>query len=285
MNTNKINILILIIFFFGCTIKDSEDDPPTYISDIQFNFHQNENNLYIAAKILPEADGKVLDKVLVEWKGTNNDNIPDSLSLEDTGLSGDIIAADDYYALKFKNDSTVIQNTLGDDSGSVYLDILAIYIGQTKKKSSLFKIGNIIPRIINVSYPDTIKRPDGAVYTFHNINATVFDADGLDDIKWVGFTTRHFININGDTIDTLMNNGNYIYMYDDGGDDILFPPDLTSGDSIGNDGMYSIKLPIYGTGFSEDYDYTKPGTFNLEFITQDKEDEYSLPSIHEIIIQ
>ena len=279
MHTNKLNILIFILFFCGCTVKDSDDDTAAYISDAQFNFHQDVNMLYVSAKILPEAEGKILDNVIVEWYGTKEENTPDSLILKDNGMDGDIIAVDDIYTLKFQNDSTVINNTLGDDSGSVYINILAIYVGQTEKKSASFKIGNIIPRIISIASPDTITRPSGATLSLHLVSATVFDADGLDNIKWVGFTSYH---VEGDS---MMNKGNYIYLYDDGSENIIYLPDITSGDVTINDGTYSFKIPVFGSGNTDPEYQTKTGTFRWEFITQDKEDEYSLPTTHEVVIQ
>ena len=142
-----------------------------------------------------------------------------------------------------------------------------------------FKIGNIIPRIISIATPDTITRPSGATLSLHLVSATVFDADGLDNIKWVGFTSYH---VEGDS---MMNKGNYIYLYDDGSENIIYLPDITSGDLISGDGTYSFKIPVFGSG-NTDPDYqTKPGTFKWEFITQDREDEYSLPATHEVVIQ
>ena len=279
MHTNKLNILIFILFFCGCTVKDSDDDSVAYISDAQFNFHQDVNMLYVSAKVLPEAEGKILDNVIVEWYGTKEENTPDSLILKDNGMDGDIIAVDDIYTLKFQNDSTVINNTLGDDSGSVYINILAIYVGQTEKKSSSFKIGNIIPKIISIASPDTITRPSGATLSLHLVSATVFDADGLDNIKWVGFTSYH---VEGDS---MMNKGNYIYLYDDGSENIIYLPDITSGDITSSDGTYSFKIPVFGSGNTDPEYQTKTGTFRWEFITQDKEDEYSLPTTHEVVIQ
>ena len=279
MHTNKLNILILILFFCGCTVKDSDDDSLAYISDAQFNFHQDVNMLYVSAKVLPEAEGKILDNVIVEWYGTKEENTPDSLILKDNGMDGDIIAVDDIYTLKFQNDSTVINNTLGDDSGSVYINILAIYVGQTEKKSASFKIGNIIPRIISIASPDTITRPSGATLSLHLVSATVFDADGLDNIKWVGFTSYH---VEGDS---MMNKGNYIYLYDDGSENIIYLPDITSGDITSSDGTYSFKIPVFGSGNTDPEYQTKTGTFRWEFITQDNEDEYSLPTTHEVVIQ
>ena len=280
MTFNKnLNILLSILFFVGCGVEDKNEDSVIYISDPQFNFHQDVNKLYISAMVLPQIDGKILDNVIVEWFGTNQENVPDSLILKDGGVNGDIIAGDDIYTLKFQNDSSIIINTLGDDSGSVYINILAVYVGQTEQRSASFKIGNIIPRILSIASPDTIIRPSGATLSLHLISATVFDADGLDDIKWVGFTSYH---VEGDS---MMNKGNYIYLYDDGSENIIYLPDITSGDITSGDGTYSFKIPVFGSG-NEDPEYqTKAGTFRWEFVTQDKEDEYSLTATHEVIIQ
>ena len=275
----NLNILVAILFFVGCGVEDKNEDSTIYISDPQFNFHQDVNKLYVSAMVLPQIDGKILDNVIVEWFGTNQENVPDSLILKDGGVNGDIIAGDDIYTLKFQNDSSIIRNTLGDDSGSVYINILAVYVGQTEQRSASFKIGNIIPRILSIASPDTIIRPSGATLSLHLVSATVFDADGLDDIKWVGFTSYH---VEGDS---MMNKGNYIYMYDDGSENIIYLPDITSGDITSGDGTYSFKIPVFGSG-NEDPEYqTKAGTFRWEFVTQDKEDEYSLTATHEVIIQ
>ena len=279
MFNKNLNILLSILFFVGCGVEDKNEDSVIYISDTQFNFHQDVNKLYISAMVLPQIDGKILDNVIVEWFGTNQENVPDSLILKDGGVNGDIIAGDDIYTLKFQNDSSIINNTLGDDSGSVYINILAVYVGQTEQRSASFKIGNIIPRILSIASPDTIIRPSGATLSLHLVSATVFDADGLDDIKWVGFTSYH---VEGDS---MMNKGNYIYLYDDGSENIIYLPDITSGDITSGDGTYSFKIPVFGSG-NEDPEYqTKAGTFRWEFVTQDKEDEYSLTATHEVIIQ
>ena len=279
MFNKNLNILVVILFFVGCGVEDKNEDSTIYISDPQFNFHQDVNKLYVSAMVLPEIDGKILDNVIVEWFGTNQENIPDSLILKDGGVNGDIIAGDDIYTLKFQNDSSIISNTLGDDSGSVHINILAVYVGQTEQRSASFKIGNIIPRILSIASPDTIIRPSGATLSLHLVSATVFDADGLDDIKWVGFTSYH---VEGDS---MMNKGNYIYLYDDGSENIIYLPDITSGDITSGDGTYSFKIPVFGSG-NEDPEYqTKAGTFRWEFVTQDKEDEYSLTATHEVIIQ
>ena len=270
---------IFILFIIACDVKDSEEESLLTISDTQFNFHQNTNQLFISTKVQPNFDGQILDKVVIEWFGTNIENTPDSLILMDDGTNGDIISFDDYHTLKINNDTLNIRNTLGDDSGSVYINVLAMYVGKTINRQSSFRIGNIIPRIIDVHADTLIVRPLGATLSLHIVGATVFDADGLDNVKWVGFTSYH---IEGDS---MMNSGNYIYLYDDGSSNIIYSPDITSGDEQSGDGIYNFKIPVFGSGNTDPNYQTKTGTFRWEFIAQDKNDEYSLSKSHEVVIQ
>lgn len=182
---------ILLLFIISCGVKDSEEEFAVLISDTQFNFHQNTNQLFVSTKVQPDLDGRILDKVIVEWFGTSLENTPDSLTLFDDGTNGDILSNDDYYTLKVRNDSLNIKNTLGDDSGSVHINVLAMYIGENANEQSSFRIGNIIPRIINVQADTLITRPIGATLSLHIVSATVFDADGLDNIG--GWVLLHII--------------------------------------------------------------------------------------------
>ena len=279
MKYKFISILLLALFIAACGESTSGDDSLDYISDTQFNFHQNTNQLYISTKVQPDLNGQTLDKVMVEWYGTSLDSTPDSLTLIDDGTNGDIISFDNIYTLKVNNDTLSIRNTLGEDSGSVYLNVLAMYIGKTEQQASSFRIGNIIPRIMSISADTLIVRPSGATLSLHLVSATVFDADGLDNIKWVGFTSYH---IQGDS---MMNNGNYIYLYDDGSSNVIYLPDITSGDLVSGDGTFSFKIPVFGSGNTDPSYQTKPGTFRWDFIAQDKNDEYSLSESHEVVIQ
>ena len=279
MKYKFILIIALVLLISGCGESNPSDESIVYISDTQFNFHQNTNQLYISTKVQPEQNGQILDKVMVEWFGTSLDSTPDSLTLIDDGTNGDIISFDNIYTLKVGNDTLNIHNTLGEDSGSVYLNVLAMYIGNTEQQISSFRIGNIIPRIMSVNADTLIVRPSGATLSLHLVSATVFDADGLGNIKWVGFTSYH---IQGDS---MMNNGNYIYLYDDGSSNVIYLPDITSGDLVSGDGAFSFKIPVFGSGNTDPSYQTKPGTFRWDFIAQDKNDEYSLSSSHEVVIQ
>ena len=104
------------------------------------------------------------------------------------------------------------------------------------------KVGNLIPKIINVIADTLINRPEGRNINLIKVKAEVIDGDGNETIKWVGFTSFSLRD------NEMMNNGNMIYLYDDGGTEILYPPDFTSGDSARDDGIYTFKIPIYGDG-------------------------------------
>ena len=77
------------------------------------------------------------------------------------------------------------------------------------------------------------------ILTKDKLNLSVNNAssgDGNETIKWVGFTSFSLRD------NAMMNNGNMIYLYDDGGTEILYPPDFTSGDSVRDDGIYTLKF-------------------------------------------
>ncbi len=279
-NKNYYSLLILLIclIFFACPGKIVEPDLPLPISNTQFSFLQDLNELYFSVDVDGLYNSRSLSDVMLLWYGADQSNTADSLTLVDNGTNGDIILNDGTFTIKVSNDSSVIMNVLGDDSGTVYIDVAATYGNDIIAFSDSFQIGNIIPRIISVLAPDTITRPTGNTLSLHLISAQVFDADGLESIRWVGFTSFH---IDGDSV---MNNGNYIYLYDDGSEDILYEPDFTSGDTIRGDGIYSFRIPVYGSGSLDSNLQTKTGNFLWRFIAQDKSDDYSKIVEHEVYI-
>ncbi len=285
MNLNfKNNFLVTLTFFnlitvfFSCeetVIEESSD----ILKKMEFNFHQDVNKIYFAIYAEKMFNGMQLDSVFVEWYGANLNSEKDILILNDDGLNGDIIMNDNIYSVKIPNDSTEIINTINDDSGYVYLNYNAAYGSESVVIQDSMKIGNIIPRIISIIAPDTIVRPSDATILLETISAEVFDADGLETIKWVGFTSFH---VEGDS---LMNGGGYIYLYDDGSEIILYEPNITSGDENEDDGIFSFRIPIYGSGFSEPGLQTKTGKFIWRFSAQDNLNQYTNIVEHEIIIQ
>ena len=85
--------------------------------------------------------------------------------------------------------------------------------------------------------------------------------------------------------DSFLNEGNIINLYDDGGEVIIWEPNFTSGDSVENDGEYSFRVPVFGTGFDDPDLQTKTGTFNWIFDAMDMANTYSDTLIHKIIVQ
>jgi hypothetical protein len=59
-------------------------------------------------------------------------------------------------------------------------------------------------------------------------------------------------------------------MYDDGGVAIIYPPDITSGDAVKGDGIYSLTV-----GYP-----TLPGTYRFEFQALDRSNAFSPKIVH-----
>ena len=262
----------------ACT-QSNNDSYTNPISVQQFTFHQDANKLYFGVGVEGKYQSENLDSVIIKWYGSSQSSTPDFIRLYDNGIQGDILMNDGLFSRKVSNDSINITNVMGDVSGYVYIDYLAQYGSETVIVADSFKIGNIIPRIQAVFAPQTIVRPSGENISLHLIKAEVFDADGPLTIKWAGFRSFH---IEGDS---LMNNGNYLYLYDDGSNVILYEPNFTSGDSIEGDGIYSFRIPVYGTGFTDPDFQTRAGTFSWRFLSQDYSNDYSNVVEHEIVIQ
>ena len=199
--------------------------------------------------------------------------------MNDLGTNGDIIMNDDIFSRKISNNSPGLKNDLTDATGRVYMEYVATFGSELVTLRDSVLIGNIIPRIESVVADTVIQRPSDATVSLHLIKAQVFDADGLDNIKWVGFTSYH---VEGDS---MMNSGSPIYLHDDGSEIILYEPNITSGDSAKGDGLYSFRIPVYGTGFEDPNFQTKSGTFKWRFQAQDKANDYSNMVEHEIVIQ
>ena len=277
-NTPKKFLMMLAMVYLSCSEpKDQELGEP--IINPSFSFLQDVNKLYFSVNVESTFEGEKLDSVLVFWYGISREGSPDKFTLNDGGVQGDIIMNDDVFAIKILNDENNLNNDLTDVTGLVFMDYSAVFGSEVFTLRDSVLIGNIIPRIESVVADTFIQRSTDATVSLHLIKAEVFDADGLETIKWAGFTSFH---VEGDS---LMNNGNPIYLHDDGSEVILYEPNITSGDSIRGDGLFSFRIPVYGTGFEDPNFQTKAGTFKWRFLAQDKSNDYSNMVEHEIVIQ
>jgi len=279
-NNFSLKITFLFFIFFSCLDPD-RIPPDNPISNPEFTFMQDQNKVYFSANFQQEYQGETLDSTFVRWYSSNLTGVFDIVVLNDDGVNGDIIEGDNIFARKVFNES--LNRTITDaDTGFLFAQFTAIY-GSTNYVGLLdsAKVGNLIPKIINVIADTLINRPEGRNINLIKVKAEVIDGDGNESIKWVGFTSFSLRD------NEMMNNGNMIYLYDDGGTEILYPPDFTSGDSARDDGIYTFKIPIYGDGFGseETDDTTRTGSFRWRFSAQDMANDYSQTVDHVIVIQ
>ena len=272
------NIFILILILSSCSNEKNQNYEYPVLNP-SFSFLQDVNKLYFSITAGPVYQGNELDGVVVFWYGINKDSPSDTIALNDFGTNGDLIMNDEIFSRKISNNSTDLKNDLTDVTGRVYMDYIATFGSEHVTLRDSVLIGNIIPKIESVVADTVIQRPSDATVSLHLIEAQVFDADGLNNIKWVGFSSYH---VEGDS---MMNSGSLIYLHDDGSEIILYEPNITSGDSAKGDGLYSFRIPVYGTGFEDPNFQTKTGTFKWRFQAQDKANDYSNMVEHEIVIQ
>ena len=241
---------------------------------------------YFSALVQPTYKGVSLDSVSVFWYGVDPLANPDTIKLNDSGYDGDIIVQDDVFTRKIFNAESVLTNFIPDsDTGLVFLKFVADYHQNIYTDSISIYLQNIVPQVLSVTAPDTIVRPigDETKIIYLLISVEVYDANGLDDINIVGFTSLHV------GPDTLLNNGNLIELYDDGSE-IDFCPDFsdyqcTSGDILKNDGTFSREVPIFGIDSIDPEDQTKTGNFIWSFEVEDFVGDKSEPWVHQVHVK
>jgi len=279
-NNFLLKFIFLVFIFFSCLDPD-RTPPDNPISNPEFTFMQDQNTIYFSAKFQEEYQEAILDSSFVRWYGSGLAGGFDAIALNDDGVKGDIIEGDNIFTRKISNE--LLNRAITDaDTGFLFADFIGVYGGVNYVGLlDSAKVGNLIPKIINVIADTLINRPEGRNINLIKVKAEVLDGDGNESIKWVGFTSFSLRD------NEMMNNGNMIYLYDDGGTEILYPPDFTSGDSARDDGIYTFKIPIYGDGFGseEDDDTTRTGAFRWRFSAQDMANDYSQTVDHVIVIQ
>lgn len=261
-------LLSSLLLLAGCT-KTTPQEEEFPLGEVQFAFLQAANKLYFAVPAAPSYSGGSLTGVNLLWWGVDSSSSADTLGLNDQGTGGDIIAGDGLYSRKADNGSAALANPLSvSDTGRVYLAVRARYQGQTVQLAETFWLGNIRPRIISVQAPDSVARPASGLELVA-VRCTVYDANGLDDIRWVGFRSYHT------GLDSFMVRGEYILLYDDGDENYIWS-NITSGDYRKGDGIYSLQAPLDSAA--------TPGIYHWIFEAQDRAHDYSDTLIHRIVV-
>ncbi|MDP1678174.1 MAG: hypothetical protein Q8L88_15060, partial [Bacteroidota bacterium] len=190
--------------------------------------------------------------------------------LSDNGISPDVTANDGKYtsliSVKFPKEilgTYQIQLQTIDNSGLA--SILRSF------PIRIFNSENTAPVISNLFAPDTTLVPLGDVINYIRISISVSDTNGLADLVSVLFTSQR---------PDLSIVGTYS-LYDDGGtiERNIFPSfTLSSGDSIANDGRYTVVIPMTSTADKNTYR-------DFRFIAKDQSNAFSNAITKRIYIQ
>ena len=225
---------LVVLLLWGCSKLPEAPESVDPLQNLQFEFLQYANKLYFAAEVQPEYLGNSLDSVMVLWYGTQVNSLPDIISLNNSGIEGDIIAGDKIYSRRISNTQLTLDNPIDSSAtGLVYLNVQAYYKGNQIALEDSFQLGNIRPIIVQVTFPDTMTRPPDPYILVDTIKVEIFDANGVSDIQ-----TCYMMFQKPDL--SYSNNGNPILLYDDG----IIDQNMFLWDEFVADGIFSRLITI-----------------------------------------
>ena len=225
---------LVVLLLWGCSKLPEAPESVDPLQNLQFEFLQYSNKLYFAAEVQPEYLGNSLDSVMVLWYGTQTNSLPDRVSLNNSGIEGDIIAGDKIYSRRISNTQLTLDNPIDSSAtGLVYLNVQAYYKGNQIALEDSFQLGNIRPIIVQVTFPDTMTRPPDPYILVDTIKVEIFDANGVSDIQ-----TCYMMFQKPDL--SYSNNGNPILLYDDG----IINQNMFLWDEFAADGIFSRLITI-----------------------------------------
>lgn len=172
-----------------------------------------------------------------------------TLELNDAGINGDVSANDSVYTMLLS------PNNIADVGRGKYTFLIYAVDKKGNRSNEIHydiefysTAANLPPEILKVNAPDSVEATGGYLY----ISCEVNDPDGLANIKRVFFRSYK--------PDGSPSSGNPFYMYDDGSE--IIRDGVTSGDSIKNDGIFTLKVYLPAN--------TTPGTYHFVFEAVDK---------------
>ena len=274
--------LLTTLWWFSCTTPVQVPDQTDPIERIDFEYIQVRSEVYVAVLVKDPFNGVEVKKVKVDWFGESDESIldihgpEDPPNLNDDGTHGDILVGDDLYGGKW---SWSRKKPDPDKDQSVYFKVSVLYKeeGNPVEKDTSFILGNSSPQFKNICIweeehskeehlndphevcegPFVLTLPTEGVAKIITIEAKVSDLNsdlnsdlmnGFSDIQWVGFTSKDIAK------DIMLNDGNYVYLLDDG-------PDEVSGDIENGDEFYTRKVAFTSNA--------TPGSLEWKFRAQD----------------
>ena len=119
------SIAIFSFLFISCEDPSTKKEPFP-IADINFDYLQGSNKLFVSAQVNSAYMNSSLDSVEVLWKGVDQQNKNDTLKLYDDGTMGDILSSDNIFSRRIPNSSLIISNVIPSQAkDSIFLCILS----------------------------------------------------------------------------------------------------------------------------------------------------------------
>ena len=276
--TEKKVVIFTMLWWLSCTTPVQVPDQTDPIERIDFEYIQARGEVYVGVLVKDPFNGVEVKKVKVDWFGESDlsildiDEPEDPPNLNDDGTHGDILVGDNLYGGKW---SWSPKKPDPDKDQSVYFKVSVLYKeeGNPVEKDTSFILGNSSPQFKNICIweeehskeehlndhdevcegPFVLTLPTEGVAKIITIEATVSDLNsdlmnGFSDIQWVGFTSKDLGK------DIMLNDGNYVYLLDDG-------PDEVSGDIENGDEFYTRKVAFTSNA--------TPGSLEWKFRAQD----------------
>ena len=266
--TEKKVVIFTMLWWLSCTTPVQVPDQTDPIERIDFEYIQARGEVYVVVLVKDPFNGVEVKKVKVDWFGESDlsildiDEPEDPPNLNDDGTHGDILVGDNLYGGKW---SWSPKKPDPDKDQRVYFKVSVLYKeeGNPVEKDTSFILGNSLPQFDKICIekscegPFELTLPTEDVAKIITIEATVSDLNsdlnsdlmnGFSDIQWVGFTSKDIAK------DLMLNDGNYIYLLDDGDEEV-------SGDIKEGDNIYTRKVAFTSNA--------TPGSLEWKFRAQD----------------
>lgn len=188
-------------------------------------------------------------------------------SVADNGIAPDQSTGDGHYAIR----RTI---TLPTDMIGVFTVQLSAHNASQEFSNAIilpltvFNLNNAPPRLYDLAAPDTVIVPSDPDVNFVKVSVTAADSQGLNDIVSVSLQSlRPDSSVAG-----------IFPLYDDGGTTVRPTFNISSGDSIANDGRYTLVIPIFSS--------TQKNTYrDFIFTAKDRSNALSTAVIQRVYIQ
>lgn len=212
------------------------------------------------ARVVHPSGPSQISAVSFRFAAENNEKTLTSGILNDNGITPDVRPGDSIYSARVVFSIPKVQ------VGKFYCSIVALdpegFVSSTWMLP--FTVGrfNRPPTLSNLMAPDSIVLANQRQQIKLKVTAT--DPDGNADIAKVYF--------NSYKPDSLPSGGNPFLLYDDGSENIIFPPDIRSGDDVVGDGIYTLTVTIDPANAL--------GIYRFEFQAMDRSNAISNKIVH-----